>query len=283
MSRRRIRSRRSSTKGSERVLAVLPPFHIYALTVNMLLGIRIGAELILHTRFDTAAVVKDICGEEGHGLSRRADDVRRDDQPSRRRKYRLVVAEVLRLGRRAAAAGGRSSASQNIYRLPTHRRLGHDRNVADRHIHAAWTACARPARAACRCRGITIKLADVDDPLARCRSARRGEMCIARSQRHEGLLERPDATAAIMTKDGFFRTGDVGHGRGRLRLHRRPHQGHAAVRRLQRLPAHHRGGDLRAPGVDEVSVIGIHDDYRGQSPKAFVKLKTGAAASRWRK
>src|SRR5262245_52022783 len=32
----------------ERILAVLPPFHIYALTVNMLLGLRIGAELILH-------------------------------------------------------------------------------------------------------------------------------------------------------------------------------------------------------------------------------------------
>jgi long-chain acyl-CoA synthetase len=34
------------------VLAVLPPFHIYALSVNMLLGIRGAAELILHTRFD---------------------------------------------------------------------------------------------------------------------------------------------------------------------------------------------------------------------------------------
>ena len=48
-------------EGRERILAVLPPFHIYALTVNMLIGIRIGAEMILHTRFDTAAVVKDIC------------------------------------------------------------------------------------------------------------------------------------------------------------------------------------------------------------------------------
>jgi long-chain acyl-CoA synthetase len=47
-------------EGRERILAVLPPFHIYALTVNMLMGVRIGAELILHTRFDAAAVVKDI-------------------------------------------------------------------------------------------------------------------------------------------------------------------------------------------------------------------------------
>ena len=31
------------------------------------------------------------------------------------------------------------------------------------------------------------------------------------------------------------------------------------------------------PAVEEVAVIGIRDDYRGQSPKAFVKLKPGAA------
>src|SRR4051795_11056244 len=48
-------------EGCEGILAVLPPFHIYALTVNMLMGMRIGAELILHTRFDTPSVVRDIC------------------------------------------------------------------------------------------------------------------------------------------------------------------------------------------------------------------------------
>jgi long-chain acyl-CoA synthetase len=32
------------------------------------------------------------------------------------------------------------------------------------------------------------------------------------------------------------------------------------------------------PAVEEVSVIGIRDPYRGQSPKAFIKLKSGAAA-----
>jgi long-chain acyl-CoA synthetase len=31
------------------------------------------------------------------------------------------------------------------------------------------------------------------------------------------------------------------------------------------------------PAVREVAVIGIPDDYRGQSPKAFVVLKSGAA------
>jgi long-chain acyl-CoA synthetase len=31
------------------------------------------------------------------------------------------------------------------------------------------------------------------------------------------------------------------------------------------------------PAVEEVAVIGIRDEYRGQSPKAFIKLKDGAA------
>ena len=32
------------------------------------------------------------------------------------------------------------------------------------------------------------------------------------------------------------------------------------------------------PSVEEVCVIGISDAYRGQSPKAFVKLRAGAPA-----
>ena len=33
------------------------------------------------------------------------------------------------------------------------------------------------------------------------------------------------------------------------------------------------------PAVEEVTVIGIRDDYRGEAPKAFIKLKAGAHAS----
>ena len=33
------------------------------------------------------------------------------------------------------------------------------------------------------------------------------------------------------------------------------------------------------PSVAEVTVIGIDDEYRGQSPKAFVKLKDGKSLS----
>src|SRR5437763_9595102 len=55
---------RALKPGEERMLAVLPPFHIYALSVNMLLGLSLGAELVLHTRFDPAAAVKDIAAKK---------------------------------------------------------------------------------------------------------------------------------------------------------------------------------------------------------------------------
>ena len=32
--------------------------------------------------------------------------------------------------------------------------------------------------------------------------------------------------------------------------------------------------------VEEVTVIGIKDDYRGEAPKAFIKLKAGATATK---
>ncbi|MNT14116.1 Long-chain-fatty-acid--CoA ligase [compost metagenome] len=46
--------------GTERLLAVLPPFHIYALTVNLLLGVRLAAEIVQHLRFDPKAALRDI-------------------------------------------------------------------------------------------------------------------------------------------------------------------------------------------------------------------------------
>ena len=49
-------------EGVERFLIVLPLFHIYALSAAMLLGMRLGAALVLHTKFDVDAVFKEIAG-----------------------------------------------------------------------------------------------------------------------------------------------------------------------------------------------------------------------------
>jgi len=54
------RTTRLERNAIERVICVLPLFHIYALTVVMLSAIRVGNLISLHQRFDIEAVMRDI-------------------------------------------------------------------------------------------------------------------------------------------------------------------------------------------------------------------------------
>ena len=65
-------------EGEERTLCVLPLFHIYALSVLLVLGLRLGAEIVLHPRFDPSAAAERHRSQENHRLRRRADDAYRD-------------------------------------------------------------------------------------------------------------------------------------------------------------------------------------------------------------
>ena len=93
----------------------------------------------------------------------------------------------------------------------------------------------------------------------------------------KGYWKNPEATANSMTADGFFRTGDVGT---------MDEDGYVYIvdRTKDMLlcggfnvyPRNIEEAIYQHPSVEEVSVIGIPDDYRGETPKAFVKLKAGA-------
>jgi len=103
----------------------------------------------------------------------------------------------------------------------------------------------------------------------------RGEVRIKGPQVMKGYLNRPEETADSL-RDGWFRTGDVGY---------MDEDGHFfLVDRMKDLilcsgynvyPRMVEEAIYLHPSVAEVTVIGIDDDYRGQSPKAFVKLKEG--------
>ncbi len=127
---------------------------------------------------------------------------------------------------------------------------------------------------------IDDQLLDLDDPSRYVPLGERGEICIRGPNVMKGYWNKPDATAAVddlrrhdcapatsatMDDDGFVfivdRTKDMILCSGF----------NVYPRNLEEAIYEH-------PAVAEVSVIGIPDDYRGQSPKAFVKLKAGAAA-----
>jgi long-chain acyl-CoA synthetase len=94
----------------------------------------------------------------------------------------------------------------------------------------------------------------------------------------KGYWKNETATAKSMTKDGFFRSGDVAYmdDDGFVFIVDRTKDmllcgGYNVYPRVIEEAIYEH------PAVEEVCVIGIPDEYRGQSPKAFVKLKEGAA------
>ena len=262
-------------EGKERVLAVLPPFHIYALSVNMMLGIKLGAELVLHTRFDTPAVVKDIVEKKITSF------------PGVPTMYVGIInypgIEGMDLSSLKYCASGGAPLPlevQEQFQKLSGCRLVEGWGMTETSPTGTFTPphdYPRPGSCGLPIPGITIKFADVDDPGRYVARGERGEICIGGPNVMKGYWKKPDATAESMTADGFLRTGDVGY---------MDEDGYVYIvdRTKDMLlcggfnvyPRTIEEAIYKHPAVEEVSVIGIPDAYRGQSPKAFVKLKAGA-------
>jgi long-chain acyl-CoA synthetase len=263
--------------GKERILAVLPPFHIYALTVNMLLGLRIGAELILHTRFDVDAVIKDL------------ETKRITAFPGVPTMFVAVinhpgVAKADLRSLKWCASGGASLPLevQQDFERTAGCRLAEGWGMTETSPTGTFTPVPGPRKqGSCGVPipGVIIKFLSLEDPEKYVPQGERGELCISGANVMKGYWKNSEATAAIMTADGFMRTGDVGYmdSDGYIYIVDRT-KDMLLCGGFNVYPRNIEEAIYTHPSVEEVSVIGISDAYRGQSPKAFVKLKSGATA-----
>jgi long-chain acyl-CoA synthetase len=262
-------------EASERVLAVLPLFHIYALTVDLLFGMRLGAEIVLHARFDLDAVIKDLAAKKitvFPGVPTMYAAVISHPEASKFDLSSLkfcgsggapLPAEVLQkfqsqTGCKLVEGWGMTETSPSGTFTPVHgkQKAG---------------SCGMPMP------GINIKFASVDDPTKYVPYGERGEICISGPNVMKGYWQNEKATAESLTPDGFFRTGDVGY---------MDEEGFVfIVDRIKDMllcggfnvyPRNIEEAIYEHPSVAAVCVIGIPDEYRGQSPKAFIQLKPGA-------
>ena len=127
--------------------------------------------------------------------------------------------------------------------------------------------------------GTDVPIHSLEPPHELVAPGERGEVWIKGPQIMKGYLNREQETADSL-RDGWLRTGDVGY---------MDEEGHFfLVDRLKDLilcsgynvyPRMVEEAVYLHPSVAEVTVIGIDDEYRGQSPKAFVKLKDGESLS----
>jgi long-chain acyl-CoA synthetase len=262
-------------EGGERILAVLPPFHIYALQVNMLFGIRAAAEVILHARFDLDAVTRDLTTKKvtifpgvptmftaliNHPGVDKLDLSSLKYCGSGGAPLPLEVAQRFRrlTGCNLSEGWGMTETSPTGTFTPVNgmRKAG---------------SCGMPMP------GIVIRMLDLDDPTRYVPIGQRGELCIGGRNVMKGYWNNEAATAAVTTFDGLLRTGDVAYmdDDGFVFIVDRT-KDMLLCSGYNVYPRTIEEAIYEHPAVEEVSVIGIDDEYRGQSPKAFIKLKDKA-------
>jgi long-chain acyl-CoA synthetase len=262
--------------GEERTLLVLPLFHIYSLTACMLLCVRLGAEMILHTRFDLEAVVKDLAAKHVTIFL---------GVPTMFTALLAYpgLAELDLTSMKYAGSGGAPLPLevQNRFRAVTGCELNEGWGMTETSPSGTFYPMYGKRKAG-SC-GIPVpqtmlKFASVTDPSTYVPLGERGEICIKGPNVMKGYWHNPQATADVMTADGYLRTGDVAY---------MDADGYVfIVDRIKDMllcggynvyPRNIEEAIYTHPGVAEVSVIGIPDEYRGQSPKAFIALRPGAA------
>ncbi|AJR18180.1 long-chain-fatty-acid--CoA ligase [Pimelobacter simplex] len=107
-----------------------------------------------------------------------------------------------------------------------------------------------------------------------------GEIWLKTPQLMKGFLNKPEATAEVITDDGWFRTGDMGHVdddgfvfvSDRLKDMIITGGENVYSPEVERVLSEH-------PAVLEVAVIGVPDERWGESVKGVVALKEGSDAS----
>jgi len=134
--------------------------------------------------------------------------------------------------------------------------------------------------------GTLVRLVDKEDPTKEVAEGEAGELIFAGPQVMKGYWQRPDADQEIFI-DGYLRTGDVA---------RIDEDGYIAI--VDRIKDMISVGGFKVfpsqleeilyqhEAVKEALVIGVADAYRGESPKAFVALEegqqvSGAALKEW--
>ena len=263
----------------ERMMCALPFFHVFGMTVAMLLGIVSGAELILLPRFEVEQVLKLL-------------------MKKRPTMFPGVPTIYIALNRAIAAHGGKLKFDSIRYcisgggPLPTEVKQEFERLTGCKLVEGYGLSEASPV-VTCNpfdrenregsiglpLLGTVVEFRSLEDPTKLVKVGERGEVCVRGPQVMAGYWQKPDATNEVMV-DGALRTGDVGYADADGYIH--------IVDRVKDLiicsgfkvyPRAIEDALYAHPDVLEAVVIGLPDAYRGQSPKAYVKLKDGMQLS----
>jgi len=268
--------------GSERYLVVIPYFHIYAFSVCMMVGLRIGALQIIHPKYDPEQVLASI----------------RDFTPTYFPAVPTVFVSLLNHPRvaeygldrvRLFNSGGAPCPVEVLEEFE--RRIGRPLNEGYGLSETSPVTHSTPQLAFRKVGTIGLPFPDTDIKIVDVETGRHelpigdaGELCVSGPQVMKGYWNKPEETAAALRRhaDGrvWFHTGDIA---------RMDEDGYTTIVQRKKdliivdgfnvYPSEVEAALYMHPAIRLAAVIGVPDRYHGEVVKACVAFKPGAAAT----
>ena len=269
-------SARLKRNAIERVICVLPLFHIYALTVVLLCSIRYGNLISLHQRFDLEAVMRDIEGKRATmfpGVPTMWIAIASLPDLDKRDRSSLV----------SCGSGGAPLPVEvaKIFERKTNMKLksgwGMTETCSPGTSHPQ-DGPDKPGSIGLMMPGIEMDVVGLDDPHKVLPVGEIGEIRIKGPNVTKGYWNRTKETEEAFA-DGRFLTGDIGYmdTDGYFYLVDRK-KDMIISGGFNVYPQMIEQAIYEHASVQEVIVIGIPDQYRGEAAKAFIKLRASAGA-----
>jgi long-chain acyl-CoA synthetase len=265
---------RARRNAIERTICVLPLFHIYALTVVLLRSLERGDLISLHQRFDVNAVMRDI-------------EIKRATVFPGVPTMWIAIASLPDLDSRdlsslvSCGSGGAPLPVEvaRIFERKTNMKLksgwGMTETCSPGTSHPV-EGPDKPGSIGLMLPGLEMDVVSLDDPKKTMPVGEVGEIRIRGPNVTKGYWGKPTETAEAFVGDRFL-TGDIGYmdSDGYFYLVDRK-KDMIISGGFNVYPQMIEQAIYTHPAVQEVIVIGIPDDYRGEAAKAFIKLRANA-------
>ncbi|MBZ9645953.1 long-chain fatty acid--CoA ligase [Sphingobium sp. 3R8] len=258
----------------DRIIAVLPFFHVFANTCTLNRTVVNGGEMVMLPRFDAAQVLAAV------------QRVKATSLPGVPTMFQALldhpaIRNIDFSSLRACISGGAPLALElkQKFEAATGARLIEGYGLTE----TSPIVCTNPYEGLNKSGtvgqpvpGTRVKLVDREDPTRPPPEGEPGELLFAGPQIMKGYWNRPDADAEVFVGE-YVRTGDVGliDEDGYVKIVDRL-KDMIAVGGFKVFPSQVESVLYHHPAVKEALVIGIPDHYRGEQPKAFVTLNEGA-------
>jgi long-chain acyl-CoA synthetase len=256
-------------------VCALPLYHIFAFTVNMMLGLRMGGKTILIPNpRDLPAVLKELSKHTFHsfpavntlfnGLANHPD-------------FNTVNWSNLKV-----SLGGGTAVTPNVAKLwlektgcPICEGYGLSETSPSASCNPT-TSTEFTGTIGVPLPGTFMKLLD-DEGREVTGLGQPGEIAIKGPQVMAGYWQRPDETAKVMTAEGYFKSGDVGivDARGYFKIIDRK-KDMILVSGFNVYPNEVEEVASACPGVLECAAIGVPDEKTGETVKLVVVRKDAA-------